>query len=164
MPEVRQERTGWRDESLSARHRQWGWDCPAFDIDFIMIEYNNSKVVALVEYKNEFAKPVDLRHPTMRALADLGDRAKVPIFVARYSSDFSTWVIEGVNGHAQSFWPVAKSISEYEWVTFLYSLRGRKIPKSVALQCIPPKKRVLSFGGEEFEANWFWVESDYATA
>ena len=48
--EVRQERTGWRDEALSKRHRDWGWDCPAIDIDFLMIEYDKGKSVALVEY------------------------------------------------------------------------------------------------------------------
>ena len=37
MAEVRPERTGWRDEKLSQRHRMWGWDCPAVDIDFLLL-------------------------------------------------------------------------------------------------------------------------------
>lgn len=31
-----QERTGWRDEEISARHRIWGVNCPAVDLDFLM--------------------------------------------------------------------------------------------------------------------------------
>ena len=49
MPEVRAERTGWRDEGLSQEHRKWGFDCPAF-------EYDTECASALVEYKNEHAK------------------------------------------------------------------------------------------------------------
>ena len=35
MPEVRQERSGWRDMRLSERHRRWGWNCPAVDLDHL---------------------------------------------------------------------------------------------------------------------------------
>ena len=55
------ERTGWRDQALSERHRAWGWDCPALDMDFVMIEYDNGKATALVEYKHEQAAP---QYPT----------------------------------------------------------------------------------------------------
>ena len=33
---VRAERTHWRDEALSERHRLWGYDCPAVDVDFLL--------------------------------------------------------------------------------------------------------------------------------
>ena len=56
MPEVRAERTGWRDEELSQEHRKWGFDCPTVDIDFLMLEYDTGRASALVEYKNEHAK------------------------------------------------------------------------------------------------------------
>jgi len=50
MREVRPERTGWRDLELSKRHRQWGWDCPGIDLDFLFLEYDRGKAVAIVEY------------------------------------------------------------------------------------------------------------------
>ena len=48
---VKKERNGWRDEAISLRHRLWGWDCPCVDIDFLLIEFDKSLPVALVEYK-----------------------------------------------------------------------------------------------------------------
>jgi hypothetical protein len=61
-----EERTGWRDEELSLRHRlYWGRDCPAVDVDFMLsdapemfddnfrlVEYYHSKPKALIEYKH----------------------------------------------------------------------------------------------------------------
>jgi hypothetical protein len=47
-PEVKKERSGWRDLELSGRHRRWGWDCPAVDLDFLFLEYDKGKAVALV--------------------------------------------------------------------------------------------------------------------
>ena len=37
MPEVKKERSGWRDLALSLRHKMWGWDCPAVDLDFFFL-------------------------------------------------------------------------------------------------------------------------------
>ena len=65
---VRAERTGWRDQALSDRHREWGFNCPSVDLDFLMVEYNIGLPVALVEYKNERAWMPDFRHATYRAL------------------------------------------------------------------------------------------------
>ena len=48
---VRLNQTGWRDEWISNRHRTWGFDCPATDIDFLMVEYTNRNPIALIEYK-----------------------------------------------------------------------------------------------------------------
>ena len=86
MQPVKQERTGWRDLRLSQRHRRWGWDCPAVDLDFLFLEYDRGKAVALVEYKHEQAAPQYASHPTYQAMIDLGNRASVPVFAARYLS------------------------------------------------------------------------------
>lgn len=37
------ERTGWRDENLSRRHREWGFHCPAVDLGFLLIEYDTGE-------------------------------------------------------------------------------------------------------------------------
>lgn len=125
-PQVRPERTGWRDLELSARHRRWGWDCPAVDLDFLFLEYDHGKAVALVEYKHENAQPQYATHPTYQAMIDLGTRAQVPVFAVRYKSDFSEWKVVPLNTIAMSKLKERKTMTEREWITFLYELRGYK--------------------------------------
>ena len=131
MPEVRQERTGWRDLRLSERHRQWGWDCPAVDLDFLFLEYDRGKAVALVEYKHERAAPQYASHPTYQAMIDLGSRAGIPVFAARYTDDFSSWTIVPLNPIAQEKLPKRRVMTEQEWITFLYWLRGYVPPQEL---------------------------------
>jgi len=129
MPnDVRQERTGWRDLNLNDRHRKWGWDCPAADIDWLFLEYDKGKATALVEYKHESAKPQYASHPTYQAMIDLGNRAGLPVFAARYASDFSWWKIVPLNLKAKEFMPERTDMNEREWVRFLYQIRGREVP------------------------------------
>ena len=99
------------------------------DVDFLALEYDNGKPVALVEYKHEDADPQHSNHPSYRALCSLGDAAQVPVFGVRYAGDFSLWRVLPLN-------QVAKDILEYryhqmtesEYVAFLYRLRGRDVP------------------------------------
>jgi len=129
---VAQERTGWRDEQISKRHRAWGYDCPALDIDFLMLEYDRGKVAALVEYKHERAAPIRRGHPSMRAMADLGDRAGVPVFVVRYAGDFSWWSPHPLNDLAREITLGGERVSEEEWIRILYRCRGRDLPEDWA--------------------------------
>jgi len=132
MPEVTRERTGWRDLSLSQRHRQWGWDTPAVDLDFLFLEYDKGKAVALVEYKHERAVPQFATHPTYQAMIDLGDRAGVPVFAVRYAGDFSWWTIVSLNDIAKRWVPKRlERVTEREWVTLLYQIRGYVPPESL---------------------------------
>ena len=131
MMEVRQERTGWRDEGISRRHRLWGYDCPALDIDFLMIEYDRAKAVALVEYKREGAGEPKLSHPTLRALKDLADRAGLPAFVCYYAGDFDWWFPIPLNYRARLICPGWDYLKEHEWAEVLYRCRGRQLPLEV---------------------------------
>lgn len=131
MPQVRPERTGWRDEAISRRHRLYGWDCPAVDIDFLVLEYDAAEPVALVEFKNEHAAFADPRHPSYRALRKLADRAGVPFFGVRYASDFSWFRVLPLNRRALGRLPAKAVMTEEEWVSFLYRLRGRDPPPEV---------------------------------
>lgn len=135
MPEVKQERSGWRDLELSQRHRRWGWDCPAVDLDFLFLEYDRGKAVALVEYKHERAAPQKASHPTYMAMIDLGTRAGVPVFACRYKGDFTAWRAIPLNSMARHFLPERQDMTEREWVTFLYRIRGYQIPESVLDNC-----------------------------
>ncbi len=131
MPEVRQERSGWRDLSLSQRHRRWGWDCPAVDLDFLFLEYDRGKAVAIVEYKHEDAPPQYPTHPTYQALIDLGNRAGLPVFAVRYAGDFSWWKVTALNVAAREYVPTQTLMTERAWVTLLYKMRGYDLPESV---------------------------------
>lgn len=131
MRDVRQERTGWRDEALSQRHRRWGWDCPAVDLDFLMLEYDHGKASAIVEYKNEHAAPQYASHPTYQALIDLGNKANIPVIACRYSDDFSKWKVTPLNAKAQEILSARAEMTEQEYVRLLYKLRGYEVPKSV---------------------------------
>jgi hypothetical protein len=125
---VRKERSGWRDEGLSQRHRTWGWDCPAVDIDWLVLEFDTGRAIAIVEYKNENAKICHASHPSYQALIDLGNRASLPVFACRYASDFSWFRPTPLNKVAHDFLPEVADMKEQEWVAFIYRLRGREMP------------------------------------
>ena len=134
------ERTGWRDDALSLRHREWGHDCPAVDLDFLLIEYDRAEPKALVEYKNEHAQPIVVsKSPSIRAMAKLADDANLPAFLVRYADDFTWWKVRPLNRQSLVYaMPYLSDqqydfiVDELEYVALLYKLRGRQMPQSVA--------------------------------
>lgn len=138
METVTPERSNWRDEAISKRHRLWGVACKATDLDFILFEFTQIKSkqiiipCALIEYKHEFARAQRLRNLQFRALRALGNRARLPTFAARYKSDFSNFHVVPVNNHAKELLPNPTNMSEIQYVAFLYKLRGLPlIPQDV---------------------------------
>jgi len=131
MQQVKEERTGWRDLSLSQRHRKWGWDCPAVDLDFLFLEYDKGQPTAIVEYKHERARPQYASHPTYQAMINLGTMAGIPVFACRYSDDFTEWIITPLNDKAKLRLPNKQTMTERQWVTFLYELRGYTPPEEL---------------------------------
>ena len=135
---VKQERTGWRDENLSRFHRLLGYNCPMVDIDFLVAEYDNKKVVAVIEYKNEHADPRTISAETntsLKATADFCTDAGRPMFIVVYSDDFNTWTIypindlavETLNGKKQSYQLTRKQFI----YGFLYKTLRARIPDSL---------------------------------
>ncbi len=84
--DVRPERTGWRDQQISNRHRLWGWDCPGADLDFVMVEFDKGLPKALVEYKALGAAFPNQKHPTYQALRVLADASGIPFLIVFYDS------------------------------------------------------------------------------
>ncbi len=129
------ERTGWRDEEISGRHRDWGFNCPAVDLDFLMVEYNLGLPCALVEYKHSRAAKPMIQHPTYRALRDLADGYRtggLPFVVVRYWPH--NWAMRcwPVNECAKRFFPTDfRVLSEREYVEILYSVRSRRVDTEV---------------------------------
>jgi hypothetical protein len=123
---TRKERTGWRDRAISGRHREWGFNCPAVDLDFLVVEYNVGKPVALIEYKHHYARSPVLDHPTYRALSDLADKyapAPLPFMVAFYWPDVWAFRIVPVNDIAKEYFNHGQILTELQYVTELYRLR-----------------------------------------
>lgn len=131
---VRDEQTEWRDESISKRHRKWGFDCPAVDIDFLMIEYNQGRPVAIVEYKHEGTKipsGMDKTFEAIRVLCDGYKGGDLPFLIAWYNPKNWIFRIRPMNSAARLFYGDAdRSLSEVEYVRSLYTMRGKKL-KSV---------------------------------
>lgn len=134
--EVSPERSGWRDERISKRHRMWGWDCPALDIDFLMLEYNHGLPMALVEFKHENAAPIHMGHPSVRALKIMADRTRISLFLVRYADDFSWYFVTPGNDNARNFLPEAMHMTERNWVELLYRCRGLEVPEGLAEQLV----------------------------
>ena len=124
---TRLERTGWRDEALSARHRLYGENCPMLDIDFLACEFNTGKPVVLVEYKAGGLRRLDFKHPNYQALRHLADASRIPFIIAFYSTLWSYTVIP-LNDFALEWFTKGEQLSELEYVRRLYALRGRELP------------------------------------
>ena len=138
------ERTGWRDQQISARHRLYGSNVPAVDIDFLLIEYDRSQPKALIEYKHMnsyLGDDVDLNHPNYRAIANLANGfsqvnlvgqlqpAPLPFYIVRY--DFDPWWYRILPGNEaarqQSQLDGWVNVTEVEYVSWLHRLRGRNV-------------------------------------
>lgn len=130
-PPVRQERTGWRDLDLSKRHRMWGFNCPAVDLDFLMVEYNLGKPVGLIEYKHFKAQPPNLKHPTYRALVTLATMANLPFMIAFYWPGIWAFRVIPVNEKAKESFKLNEELTEQEFVRRLYAMRYRVVNEEV---------------------------------
>ena len=133
-----------RDAWLSQRHRGWGYNTPAMDIDFLMVEYDKCVPKAIIDYKHEHAV-LDLINVGARTLAQLGNMAKIPAFIVQYghskqdgwwgevAEDSEPWfVIWPINALATSFMEnKVEKVDEIGFVTFLYDLRGREVPADI---------------------------------
>jgi hypothetical protein len=139
------ERTGWRDEAISGRHRQWGFNCPAVDLDFLVVEYNLGLPVGLVEYKHVNARMPDPQHPTYRALKDLADNyagGPLPFMLVFYRPDVWSFRVHPLNDVSRRFYAqsadfdgVSIHLTERRYVKSLYLMRSLKVDERVLSAC-----------------------------
>ena len=164
---VRLERTGFRDDvllehiraiwgdgfimldisqkdlpnSISVRHREWGFDCPATNIDCVMCEYDHKIPQALIEFKGRSPQSGDKTSANSQTIINLANMADLPCFILYYNNSNWTFLILPLNKKAEqkyanwmkSFvnFPESGWISEFAAVTFLYYLRNRLIPQDI---------------------------------
>lgn len=127
---VRQERTGWRCQDISERHRKWGYNCPAVDLDFVVAEYNHGKPVALIEYKNrrfDAANTAQQTYSALKALADGYVDGPIPFLIAIYDSDDWWFRVQPINYRAREYYRhcLGEAISEQRFVRSLYLMRKK---------------------------------------
>lgn len=131
------ERTGWRDEAISQRHRTWGRFATAIDIDFVLIESTfAAEPKALIEYKAQpggYATSFQLR-----VLCNLANMAGLPAFVAKYWSDTWAFIVLPQNDHAREWMKSARRMSERQYVMFLQDIRGVREQLPEHLQDVLP--------------------------
>lgn len=94
-----------------------------------MLEYDRGKASALIEYKNEHAAPQYASHPTYQAMIDLGNRAQIPVIAVRYADDYSWWRVTPLNNYAKQYISRRTEMTEIEYVTLLYKIRGYDLPQ-----------------------------------
>lgn len=126
------ERSNWRDQEISERHRNyWGYNCPMVDIDFLVVEYNLGVPVALIEYKHARAKTPNLNSTNYRALTWLADKAGLPFAIAFYWPGIWAFRVTPVNEIARRHWRPGENMTEREYVARLYTLRHLAVEREV---------------------------------
>lgn len=127
IPEVRTAHTGqetWR------RHRRYGYDAPACDVD--VIEYNYGQPIALVEDKHSNAKPEEgtwQNTATQNAKRSLANASGIPFFSRRYWQPSWMQLVIPLNEEADKLLHTdGELLTEWEYVVFLYELRGNNFP------------------------------------
>ena len=113
------ERHNKRDAILSLKHRSWGFNVPAVDIDFLMIEYDQSIPKALIEYRHiNGAIRVDA---SIKAIIALADAANIPFFVVQYAyatDDGTLWKEATIDTPARFRIICMNPLAEKHWFTW----------------------------------------------
>ena len=125
MPNI--ERTGWRDQEISERHRLWGDDLYSVDIDFCMVEYYSRRGVLMVDYKNWMKKESLYIHTASHdTLSWLADGRNLPFCKVLYNFDTRprTFEVIPVNDAAKAYFGTRQILNEEQWVRHQYHLRG----------------------------------------
>lgn len=124
---VRVERTGFRDEWISERHRQWGFNCPAKDIDFLLAEYDRGEPRALIEYKHKNASAASINSNEHSPIRWMADKCGIPFAVVVYDDEAVLFRCIPKNTHAIGIFKSSVWLSETDYVAKLYELRGRDL-------------------------------------
>lgn len=128
------EKMGFRDMDISLRHRNWGYECPALDIDFLMCEYNFQQTVALIEYKHHNVKQINKDQVSYRVLKNLADQRfkPIPFFIVLYWRNVWAFNVLPMNETAKAFVAEDTMMTEYDYVSLLYKIRRQFIRDEVA--------------------------------
>jgi hypothetical protein len=128
------ERTGWRDQELSERHRLYGPSCCLMDLDCLWIEYDALQERAIIEYK---AHHVSSESASTSASAivvqSVAAKCSIPAWIAYYNLRCDRWQyrIVPLNQMAVALFGGKHYLTEAAYVAKLYEVRNRAVPESV---------------------------------
>ncbi len=145
--ETKKEKTGKRNPHYDLRHRIYG-EMKMYDADNIEFHCETRMPVGVVETKFGRVSDIDLYDDQFTCLDNVATKLEVPFFCLiyyvfskhggylehdGYFIDFEhiQFYAIPVNKKAQSILPRAVRMTEVEWVTTLYQLRGDKLPEYV---------------------------------
>lgn len=116
----------------SDRHRLYGFNVPALDLDFPMIEYDRGMPVALIEAKHRNAA-LKLWHPSFKAMKVLADNSKIPFFITVYAPEHCAYYVISMNDCARQVpWcDKPRWFNERNYVKLLYWLRKKSCPAEI---------------------------------
>jgi len=119
----------WRDEWISERHRTWGYELPATDIDFMLLEYSGNRPIALIEYKTIGSMKYVGTDKVMRGhapVSNLANMANLPSFIVVYDINAIKFWVLPTNNHAELevLGDNYEAINENKFMSFLKGLRG----------------------------------------
>ena len=142
-----QERTNWRDDWPSIKHRAWGISIPVADFDCILsdsgsivdetfrtIEFDYEEPFAIIEYKEQNAN-VRLNSYSIKIQKVIADKCNIPFFISIYFKETACFYIIPMNKVAKEkneWLSVPRLCSEYTYVKLLYWLRNKSVPDGIA--------------------------------
>ena len=101
-------------------------------MDYLLLENDIGLPVALIEYQREQKIDIFLMDQSTYAIKKLTDMAKIPFFIVRYSNDISMFYLLSGNERAEIYIPSGEeTMTEAEYVRFLYRLRGYDCPQTI---------------------------------
>ena len=138
FPTVAPERSGWRDsnldtlhpnlgitsvreEILSLDHRNWGFNSPATDLDFILAEYDNGKAKAIVDYKLFGAPGLSSKNAEVLIDLAINHNPPLPLFVVRYDEALTSFEATCLTGEYARL----SKFDRAGWISFLMTIRAR---------------------------------------
>lgn len=129
---VAPERSNWRDQWISNRHRDFGWRAPFTDIDFMGFEYDNNNPIALIEYKHCHAN-IKLNGSPIQLQLNVANKLEIPFFVVAYYPDYHNFYVIPMNDIAKSIpqCNAPKVWTERNFVKLLYWMRKKNCPQNV---------------------------------
>jgi len=112
---------------ISKRHRMWGLALPAWDLDFVLVECNGYRPVALIEYKKHTAPQMKPTDPSLKPLIWMADRCQIPCYAVKYNTENWMFTVVPINKRAKGG-TERSNMTEDDYVRFLYGLRGQEMP------------------------------------
>lgn len=137
----RNERTGWRDESLSQLHRYLPDYCSMNDIDWLAGEFNFNVPTALIEHKNErsgdWTSDRIKNNVGVKRIQILANNSNIPAYLCVYKTDLSEFEFIALNKQAVDAFPnntkpdYRRTYNLQDWAKFMCHLHHQICPQSV---------------------------------